>query len=317
MRRRSSKTLALVPARVATTQMSGSWHTCAAESTRLSSRLRLFSIRAWHGRCSCWIMIPITNSKVPRILCVVLALGCGGRASAISDTGSGNSAGSTGGYPQAAGQGGSGDAAGTGSGGAAGAPSGGTAGSPPGGSGGDVGSGGGCFKAQCDLLQAPTCKDATTVTTYTQPSPGDAPCGVSCISIAVDTLCGLGRHCEQSTGIGAACVLDSSGDCASGQMRYQVYASMLIASNASCTTDTDCAIVSPANQCGLDCGIAVSASKTTPVVEGLGGYAKSNCASCSPLPVPACRQFRAACMPVIFSPSGPAIGVCTALPPPP
>ena len=256
-------------------------------------------------------MIQGTKSKAPRILCVVLALGCGGKAevqasaggatSSGAATSAGGSSGVVGGLPPTGGQNGSGDAAGAASGGAAGTASGGTAGasgsagSPTGGTGGDAGSGGGCFKTLCDLVRAPTCKDIDTLTNYTQPSLAEAPCGASCIFIPVDTPCGAGKHCDQSTNMDAACVPDSGNNCASGQMGYEAYRSTLIASDNSCQTEADCSFVPEINQCAYSCGIAVSASKTALVVEGLGAYASNDCAACPAPTPPQCNPFYLAC----------------------
>jgi hypothetical protein len=78
--------------------------------------------------------------------------------------------------------------------------------------------------------------------------------------------------------------------CGAGKTAYQKHREEVLAKAAqsACSTDADCAVLYEGNACVQTCGTAVAASASDSVTADLNDFAKKNCGSCAPIPVPPC-----------------------------
>ncbi len=104
-------------------------------------------------------------------------------------------------------------------------------------------------------------------------------------------------------GVGAGLVLGCGGNqtssaaggagadaCGAGKTAYQKHREELLAkvSQTVCKLDADCAVLWENNACVSTCGTAAPASAIDGATAELNDFAKKNCSSCGPIPVPPC-----------------------------
>jgi hypothetical protein len=78
--------------------------------------------------------------------------------------------------------------------------------------------------------------------------------------------------------------------CGAGKTAYQKHREELLAkvTQTTCSADADCAVLWEGNACVQTCGTAVPASAIDSATADLNDFAKKNCGSCAPIPVPPC-----------------------------